>query len=91
MPVSYTHLQPSTGLVNRPSGSGEVHQKKRNGSRNNCGNGADAEDLRIHILHDRTCLRPNCIRGKSTSGKPVSYTHLDVYKRQLYHRMPGYS
>lgn len=62
-------LQPGTGLVNRPSGSGEVHQKKRNGSRNNCGNSADTEDLRIHILHDRTCLRPNGIRGKSTSGK----------------------
>lgn len=66
-------LQPSTGLVNRPSGSGEVHQKKRNGSRNNCGNSADTEDLLIHILHDRTCLRPNGICGESTSGKHAQH------------------
>lgn len=58
-------LQPGTGLVNRPSGSGEVHQKKRNGSRNNCGNSADTEDLRIHILHDRTRLRPMVSAAKA--------------------------
>ena len=35
-----------------------------------------------NILSAQVILKPDCVLGLATGSTPVSYTHLDVYKRQ---------
>ena len=36
-----------------------------------------------HIISAQVIMKPDCVLGLATGSTPVSYTHLDVYKRQL--------
>ena len=54
-----------------------------------------ADEFRRHKyvtdnLEESDKLRYNLIMNEPDEDAPVSYTHLDVYKRQLLHRADGY-
>ena len=36
-----------------------------------------------NIISAQIILKPNSVLGLATGSTPVSYTHLDVYKRQV--------
>ena len=46
---------------------------------------AGAELVRLLLMHPYAEL--TAISSQSYTGRPVSYTHLDVYKRQYHHLM----
>ena len=43
---------------------------------------ADMSRKAANIISAQVILKPDCVLGLATGSTPVSYTHLDVYKRQ---------
>ena len=76
MPVSYTHLdvykrQPLTSIVNY------VDLLKSENLENE-----NAKDY-IHVLEEKSQRLKQLTEDLVETSKTVSYTHLDVYKRQI--------
>lgn len=58
-------LEPGAGFVYRAARAGEIHHHQGHRSRHDGGNGGDAENLGVDVLHHLAGLGPESIRRKS--------------------------
>ena len=67
-PAYNNPLEPCPALADRPIVFAEVHEQQGDGSGDDPGDGGNAEDLVVNVLHNDFCLIPYSGRGRGRGG-----------------------